>query len=309
MDFGRVVEAYADDEGGRREILLGREVAGLAPRGHDDGRHQEGAVDAERVVVCGGVHADRLATLSGAPPEPRIVPFRGDYLVLRPERRHLVRGLVYPVPDPAFPFLGIHTTVRPDGEVWLGPNAVLALAREGYRRRDVSLRDLRETMRSRGFRRLARRHWRMGGGEMVRDLSDSSSPRRGSSCRGWRCRTCCRGRRGSAPRRWPPTGPPRRLRVPRGGGRRPRAQCALTRRDLVARDRRRHRGPRRGTPSQLTSEPRPERTWLRAWHRSHARTRSRRRRNGMFPWSGYAHAGLDGHAPADVATCLARARF
>ncbi len=90
------------------------------------------------MVVCGGVHADRLATLSGAPPEPRIVPFRGDYLVLRPERRHLVRGLVYPVPDPAFPFLGIHTTVRPDGEVWLGPNAVLALAREGYRRRDVS---------------------------------------------------------------------------------------------------------------------------------------------------------------------------
>ena len=95
------------------------------------------------MVVCAGVHADRLAALSGAPAEPRIVPFRGDYLVLRPERRHLVRGLVYPVPDPAFPFLGIHTTTRPDGEVWLGPNAVLALAREGYRRRDVSLRDVR----------------------------------------------------------------------------------------------------------------------------------------------------------------------
>ena len=96
------------------------------------------------MVVCAGVYADRLAALSGAPAEPRIVPFRGDYLALRPERRHLVRGLVYPVPDPAFPFLGIHTTMRPDGEVWLGPNAVLALAREGYRRRDVSLRDVRD---------------------------------------------------------------------------------------------------------------------------------------------------------------------
>jgi L-2-hydroxyglutarate oxidase LhgO len=99
------------------------------------------------------------------------VPFRGDYLVLRPERRHLVNGLVYPVPDPAFPFLGIHTTVRLDGEVLLGPNAVLAFAREGYRRRDVSLRDLRETLRSSGFRRLARRHWRTGFGELARDLS------------------------------------------------------------------------------------------------------------------------------------------
>jgi (S)-2-hydroxyglutarate dehydrogenase len=173
VDFGRVVEAYADDvRAGGGEILLGREVAALSrQRDTTTVATGQGAVEAERVVVCGGVHADRLATLSGAPPEPRIVPFRGDYLVLRPERRHLVRGLVYPVPDPAFPFLGIHTTVRPDGEVWLGPNAVLALAREGYRRRDISFRDLRETMRSKGFRRLARRHWRTGGGEMVRDLS------------------------------------------------------------------------------------------------------------------------------------------
>jgi len=130
-----------------------------------------GAVEASRVVVCAGVYADRLAAGSGAPAEPRIVPFRGDYLVLRPERRSLVRGLVYPVPDPAFPFLGIHTTIRPDGEVWLGPNAVLALAREGYRRRDVSLRDVREILRSRGFRRLARRHWRTGSSEAMRDVS------------------------------------------------------------------------------------------------------------------------------------------
>jgi (S)-2-hydroxyglutarate dehydrogenase len=173
VDFSRVAAAYAEDvrrAGG--ELLLGRDVVGLARRGGATTvETTAGAIEAARVVVCAGVYADRLAALSGAPSEPRIVPFRGDYLVLRPERRHLVNGLVYPVPDPAFPFLGIHTTVRLDGEVLLGPNAVLAFAREGYRRRDVSLRDLRETLRSSGFRRLARRHWRTGFGELARDLS------------------------------------------------------------------------------------------------------------------------------------------
>jgi L-2-hydroxyglutarate oxidase LhgO len=173
VDFSRVAEAFADDvRSAEGEILLGREVVGLVRRGDSTVVETTGGdVEAARVVVCGGVHADRLATLSGAEPEPRIVPFRGDYLVLRPERRHLVRGLIYPVPDPAFPFLGIHTTVRPDGEVLLGPNAVLAFAREGYRRRDLSVRDLVDVVRSRGFRRLARSHWRTGTGELVRDLS------------------------------------------------------------------------------------------------------------------------------------------
>jgi len=173
VDFARVAAAYADDvrtAGG--ELLLGREVIGLSQRRAAAlVETTVGDLEAERVVVCGGVHADRLAGLTGAPPEPRIVPFRGDYLRLRPERRHLVRGLVYPVPDPAFPFLGIHTTARPDGDVWLGPNAVLAFAREGYRRRDVSLRDVRDALRAPGFRRLARGHWRLGLDEMVRDLS------------------------------------------------------------------------------------------------------------------------------------------
>ncbi len=173
VDFSRVAAAYAEDvrrAGG--ELLLGRDVVGLARRGGATTvETTAGAIEAARVVVCAGVYADRLAALSDAPSEPRIVPFRGDYLVQRPERRHLVNGLVYPVPDPAFPFLGIHTTVRLDGEVLLGPNAVLAFAREGYRRRDVSLRDLRETLRSSGFRRLARRHWRTGFGELARDLS------------------------------------------------------------------------------------------------------------------------------------------
>jgi L-2-hydroxyglutarate oxidase len=173
VDFSRVVAAYADDvRGGGGEIRLQCNVVDFVRRGSNTiVRTSAGELEAERVVVCAGVHADRLAALTGAPAEPRIVPFRGNYVRLKPERRDLVRGLVYPVPDPAFPFLGIHTTVRPDGDVWLGPNAVLAFAREGYRRRDVSLRDLRETFRSPGFRRLARRHWRVGASETIRDLS------------------------------------------------------------------------------------------------------------------------------------------
>lgn len=174
VDFSLVAEAYGRDvTGAGGELLLGREVRAFVRRGEATVvvETSGGELEARRVVVCAGVYSDRLAASTGAEPEPRIVPFRGDYLVLRPESRHLVRGLVYPVPDPAFPFLGIHTTVRPDGAVWLGPNAVLALSREGYRRRDVRWRDLREIARSKGFRRLARRHWRMGAAETVRDLS------------------------------------------------------------------------------------------------------------------------------------------
>ncbi len=174
VDFARVASAFADDvrqAGG--EIVLGAEVRGIRRTGGDATIETSGqTIHARHVVVCAGVYADRLAVLGGAPREPRIVPFRGDYLRLKPDRRYLSRGLVYPVPDPVFPFLGVHTTVRPDGDVWLGPNAVLALAREGYRRRDVSLGDVRDALAAPGFRRLARRHWRMGAAETVRDLSE-----------------------------------------------------------------------------------------------------------------------------------------
>lgn len=173
VDFALVAQAYADDvraAGG--DVLLGHALERLERRSDATVLHtSRGPLEARQVIVCAGVHADRIAALAGAPREPRIVPFRGDYLRLRPERRHLVRGLLYPVPDPAFPFLGIHTTVRPDGDVWLGPNAVLALGREGYRRRDVDLGDLVDALRAPGFRRLARQHWRMGAGEMARDVS------------------------------------------------------------------------------------------------------------------------------------------
>jgi L-2-hydroxyglutarate oxidase LhgO len=121
------------------------------------------------VVACAGLHADRLARLTGDDADPRIVPFRGDYYTLEPSAERLVRGLIYPVPDPRFPFLGVHFTRRVDGSVWAGPNAVLAFAREGYRRRDVSIRDLFSTLTDRGFQRLASRYLRTGLAELWRD--------------------------------------------------------------------------------------------------------------------------------------------
>jgi (S)-2-hydroxyglutarate dehydrogenase len=126
---------------------------------------------ADRVLVCAGLHADRLARASGEPAEPRIVPFRGEYWKLRPGRADLVRGLVYPVPDPSLPFLGVHLTRTIDGSVLVGPNAVLAYAREGYRRRDVALRDLWDTVTWPGMWRVAGRHWGSGAREVARSLS------------------------------------------------------------------------------------------------------------------------------------------
>jgi (S)-2-hydroxyglutarate dehydrogenase len=126
---------------------------------------------AAHVINCAGLHSDRVARLSGATPEAKIVPFRGEYYQLRPEKAHLVKGLIYPVPDPQFPFLGVHCTKMIDGSVHLGPNAVLALAREGYFKTTLNLRDLTETLTFAGFWRLAAKHWRSGFQEMLRSFS------------------------------------------------------------------------------------------------------------------------------------------
>jgi L-2-hydroxyglutarate oxidase len=134
---------------------------------------------ARRFINCAGLHSDRVARLGRAPQtaranadsDLRIVPFRGEYFELTPERRSLVRHLVYPVPDPAFPFLGVHFTRLIDGRVEAGPNAVLALAREGYRKTDVDLRDLCEVLAFPGFRKLAGRHWREALREQWRSIS------------------------------------------------------------------------------------------------------------------------------------------
>jgi L-2-hydroxyglutarate oxidase LhgO len=109
--------------------------------------------------------------MTGGAAYPRIVPFRGRYYALVPEASTLVHGLVYPVPDPAFPFLGVHFTKQISGQMWAGPNAVLALAREGYRARQIALRDVWDTVSYRGFRTFARRHWRTGFEELRGDLS------------------------------------------------------------------------------------------------------------------------------------------
>ena len=132
-----------------------------------------GEIRTRRLITCAGLQSDRVARLEpdrGTDLGVQIVPFRGDYYTLKPEARHLCRGLIYPVPDPALPFLGVHFTKRIDGEVWAGPNAVLALAREGYRRSQVKPADVAETIRYKGFRRLAKRYWRTGTAEIWRDI-------------------------------------------------------------------------------------------------------------------------------------------
>lgn len=131
----------------------------------------DGVLRADRLVNCAGLHADRIARLAGLRPPVQIVPFRGEYYQLRAAARHLVRGLVYPVPDPTLPFLGVHLTRMLDGTVHAGPNAVLALRREGYRWRDVSLRDLASAARYPGLWRLAMRYRRTAAAEVARSLS------------------------------------------------------------------------------------------------------------------------------------------
>jgi L-2-hydroxyglutarate oxidase LhgO len=174
VDYSRVVHAYAADiEAAGGDVLPGYGVDHMSDRpGRVVLETAAGEVEAQHVVACAGLHADRVARLSGAPSDPRIVPFRGDYWVLRPDRRDLARNLIYPVPDPSFPFLGVHFTRRmDDGSVWLGPNAVLAFSREGYRRLDLRPRDLAEALAYRGFQRLAAKFWQTGMQEMVRDFS------------------------------------------------------------------------------------------------------------------------------------------
>lgn len=123
------------------------------------------------LINCAGLYSDRLARASGADVEAHIIPFRGEYYQLKPGKESLVRGLVYPVPNPSFPFLGVHCTRMMDGSVHLGPNAVLAFSRQGYHKTTVNLRDLTETLAYAGFRRLAARYWRDGIQEMVRSFS------------------------------------------------------------------------------------------------------------------------------------------
>lgn len=164
VDFQAVARAYAEDfmrAGG--VLATACEVRGLSA-GARSLRilHARGVTEAAHAICCGGAWADRLAVAAGANPDPRIVPFRGAYLQLVPERRHLVRSLIYPVPDPSLPFLGIHLTRRIDGEVLVGPTALLAGARDAYRLRRLRGADVLETLSWPGSWRMFRRWWRTG---------------------------------------------------------------------------------------------------------------------------------------------------
>jgi (S)-2-hydroxyglutarate dehydrogenase len=169
VDFGAVCGQLAQevqDAGG--ELRLGWRVRGVLERGRGvrlTGPSGE-EIECAAALFCAGLQADRLAVLAGAPHDPRIVPFRGAYLRLRPEQRALVRGLVYPVPDPALPFLGVHLTPRLDGEVLAGPTALMVGARDAYRVGRVSRQDLLDTLSWPGTWRMMFRWWRTGLGEL-----------------------------------------------------------------------------------------------------------------------------------------------
>lgn len=173
VDFKRVAVELArdiDELGGT--IRTGVEVLDIqSARAPSHVVTTAGDFPAKAVVTCAGLYSDRVAQMTGAPASPRIVPFRGSYYALREESRRLVHGLIYPVPDPAFPFLGVHFTKQISGDVWAGPNAVLAFSREGYRMHDVRLDELWLTVSYRGFWRLARKYWRTGAAEIWGEIS------------------------------------------------------------------------------------------------------------------------------------------
>ena len=175
-DFTAVSQSLADDitaAGG--EVRLSAPVTAIEQHGPGKAgvgvRTPSGSLDADRVIVCAGVHGDRLAHRALGQREPRIVPFLGEYYRLVGAARRLVRGMIYPVPDPRYPFLGVHLTRRIDGEVLVGPNARLALGREAYDRRGANLADLLDAVSNPGLVRLVAANWRTGAAELVRAAS------------------------------------------------------------------------------------------------------------------------------------------
>ena len=164
------------------DVRLSSPVAGIRRQGGRVAVDVAGGapVVVDHLVVAAGLHSDRVAAMVGEEPSPAILPFRGEYLAVSGAKQELVRGMVYPVPDPRYPFLGVHFTRRVSGELEVGPNAVLATRREGYRRRDVSAADLRDVLTYPGFWHLARAHWRTGIDEVVGSASTRAFMRKAS---------------------------------------------------------------------------------------------------------------------------------
>ena len=175
-DYAKVCEKYAEliaAQGGT--VRTSTKVVGLrADENETILESSGGAISAGVVINCAGLFSDRISRMAGERPEVQIVPFRGEYYDLVPERAGLVRALIYPVPDPRFPFLGVHFTRRIHGGVDAGPNAIFAFKREGYRARDFSLRDTAESLMFPGFWRVAAKHWRMGKDEARRSVNKAS---------------------------------------------------------------------------------------------------------------------------------------
>ena len=176
IDFAKVSQAYAiemRENGG--DLLTRSRVHGIAR--HDDRLYLEtsrGEISARQVINCAGLHADEVARMMGIAIGVRIIPFRGEYYSIKPERSHLVKSLIYPVPDPKLPFLGVHFTKRINGSVEVGPNAVLALAREGYKKTSFNLRDVFETLTYPGFWRMSMSYWKTGIHEQYRSMVKTS---------------------------------------------------------------------------------------------------------------------------------------
>ncbi|MFL7839672.1 MAG: L-2-hydroxyglutarate oxidase [Candidatus Promineifilaceae bacterium] len=157
------------------EIRLGTEVTAIEEGSNDVVvTTKAGDFTSDYLINCGGVYSDRITKMTGLDAPAQIIPFRGEYYELKPEAKYLCHSLLYPVPDPKFPFLGVHFTLMIDDRVTCGPNAVLAFAREGYNLTDINLQELFETLRYPGFQKLAGRFWRTGMGEMWRSASKSA---------------------------------------------------------------------------------------------------------------------------------------
>ncbi len=173
VNYGAVCDRLAQlitDAGGK--VVTGARVTSIKQSpGEVVVQSTAGDFTTERAVTCAGLQSDRVAKLSGAKPDAKIVPFRGEYFELKPSAQKLCRNLIYPTPDPAFPFLGVHFTRMIGGGVECGPNAVLALAREGYTKMGLNIGDLAESLTYGGFLKMAAKHWRMGAGEMWRSVS------------------------------------------------------------------------------------------------------------------------------------------
>lgn len=172
VDYGAVARALAADlDQAGAQLHTGCEVRAVEARERSlILRHSRGEVEARHALFCAGAWSDRLARAAGAPPDPRILPFRGAYLRLAPEHRTLVRGLVYPVADPRLPFLGVHVTRHIDGELTIGPTALLVGARDAYRARRLRTRDVADILTWPGAWRMAARFWRTGIGELQHAL-------------------------------------------------------------------------------------------------------------------------------------------